>query len=278
MKSASSTSSDPALICYKLKISYLGATFAGWQRQKNEVTVQSLLENALEKLWKKPLHLEASGRTDAGVHAIGQVASVQATKKFEPDNLLRALNANLPHPIRVTHVQIKPARFHARFDARAKTYEYRVWNGKVLPPFLLGQALHYTWPLDLAKVQKAIDLFKGEHDFASFTSNPGYARLSTVRRIFDFRIRKQGDLILFQVTANGFLYRMVRNLVGSALHVGDGRLPLKQLESILKACDRKLAPASVPGHGLYLKKVHYGAPYPIKLKVESGKLKMEDEE
>jgi tRNA pseudouridine38-40 synthase len=264
MNSPKTSETDSRLVAYKLTISYLGATFAGWQRQKNEVTVQSLLEGALAKLWKKPLHLEASGRTDAGVHAMGQVASVQATPKFDPDRLLLALNANLPHHIRVTQVQIKPASFHARFDARAKTYEYRVWNGKVLPPFLLGQVLHYTRPLDIPKIEKALALFKGRHDFASFTSNPGYERLSTVREIFDFRVRKQGELLRFEVTANGFLYRMVRNLVGSALHVGDGRLQLEELKSILQSCDRTQAPASVPGHGLYLKKVHYGAPYPKK--------------
>ncbi len=252
-------------IAYKLTISYHGASFAGWQRQKEAVTVQSLIEAALEKLWKEPLHVEASGRTDTGVHAIGQVASVKATKKFEAEPLLRALNANLPPQIRITQVQLKPASFHARFDARAKTYEYLVWNGKVLPPFLLGQALHYTWPLDLPRTREALDLFKGNHDFASFTSNPGYERANTVREIFDFKVQKKAELLRFHVTSNGFLYRMVRNLIGSTLHVGDGRLSLQKLKSILESCDRSQAPASVPGHGLYLKKVHYGSPYPKKL-------------
>lgn len=252
-------------IAYKLTISYHGASFAGWQRQKEAITVQSLIEAALEKLWKEPLHVEASGRTDTGVHAIGQVASVKAIKKFEADPLLRALNANLPPQIRITQVQLKPASFHARFDARAKTYEYLVWNGKVLPPFFLGQVLHYTWPLDLPRIRQVLDLFKGNHDFAAFTSNPGYERASTVREIFDFKVQKKGELLRFHVTSNGFLYRMVRNLIGSILHVGDGRLSLQKLKSILDSCDRSQAPASVPGHGLYLKKVHYGAPYPKKL-------------
>ncbi len=257
--------SPQSKVAYKLTISYHGASFAGWQRQKKEVTVQSLIESALEKLWKEPLHVEASGRTDTGVHAIGQVASVKASRKFEAETLLRALNANLPPQIRITQIQIKAATFHARFDARAKTYEYLVWNAKVLPPFLLGQVLHYTWPLDLSRIQQVLDTFKGNHDFAAFTSNPGYERASTIREIFDFKVRKQAELLRFQVTANGFLYRMVRNLIGSTLHVGDGRLPLQKLKSILASCDRTQAPASVPGHGLYLKKVHYGAPYPKKL-------------
>lgn len=257
--------SKSKLVSYQLTISYLGARFAGWQRQTDKTTIQGLIEEALEKLWKRKIHLEASGRTDAGVHALAQVASFRAERLFEPENLIRALNANIPPEIRIHQVQIKKEGFHARFDARAKTYAYRVWNHRVLPPFLIGQVLHYTWPLDLKKIRQAIRIFQGKHDFASFTSNPGYARISTKRQIFQFKLIQKDHELRFEVTANGFLYRMVRNLVGAALHIGDGRLTLAELKKILKACDRTQAPASVPAHGLYLKKVHYGSPYPKKV-------------
>lgn len=262
--SESLSKESPPLVAYKLTLSYLGASFAGWQRQKEEVTIQSLIEDSLLKLWKSRISIEASGRTDAGVHAWGQVVSFRATRKHEPETLMRALNAHLPPQIRVIKTEVKKSSFHARFDARAKTYEYRVWNHRILPPFLLGQVLHYTWPLDPKKVRQALHVFVGKHDFASFTSNPGYERLSTKREIFKFKLHQEKELLRFEVTANGFLYRMVRNLVGAALHVGDGTLSITKLKSILKSCDRTQAPASVPPHGLYLKKVHYGAPYPKK--------------
>lgn len=243
---------------YKLTLAYRGSDFYGWQRQDPHPTVQLALETALKKIFGKSFHVAGSGRTDRGVHALGQVASCSLPGPHTPATLLRALNFHLPPGVRVLSIQKAKSGFHARFSAKTKTYLYRVVNEPFLHPMENGRAWHIPRPLDLRAMRRAARLFVGEHDFASFTSNPGYERESTIRRLHTIRIlRKPGAILEFTFTGDGFLYRMVRNLVGALVKVGQGRLSVAELKKILAARSRSTAPPTAPAEGLYLLKVRY---------------------
>ena len=243
---------------FKLTVAYTGGDFHGWQRQDPHPTVQLALEGALGKIFGKPFPVAGSGRTDRGVHALGQTASAQLPPAHTPAVLLRALNFHLPPAIRVLSVRKEKPRFHARFSARGKTYLYRIVNAPYLHPLEIGRAWHVPRTLDLGAMRRAARLFVGKHDFASFTSNPGYQRESTVRRLRSIRIiRKTGNLLELSFDGDGFLYRMVRNLVGALVKVGHGRLSLADLKKILAARSRSTAPPTAPAEGLYLLKVRY---------------------
>ena len=243
---------------FKLTLAYRGEDFYGWQRQDPHPTVQLAIENALRKIYGKSFPVAGSGRTDRGVHALGQTASTQLPPTHPPTVLLRALNFHLPPGVRVLSVQKEKPKFHARFSARGKTYRYRIVNSPVLHPLEIGRAWHVPRPLDLASVRRAARLFVGKHDFASFTSNPGYERESTVRRLRSIRIsRKPGNVLELSFDGDGFLYRMVRNLVGALVKVGHDRLSAADLKKILLARSRASAPPTAPAEGLYLLQVRY---------------------
>jgi len=243
---------------FKLTLTYRGSDFYGWQRQDPNPTVQLALETALKKIFGKSLHVAGSGRTDRGVHALGQVASCQLPATHPPATLLRALNFHLPPGVRVLSVQKAAAKFHARFSAKDKTYLYRIANEPFLHPMEIGRAWHVPRPLNLKAVRQAARLFVGKHDFASFTSNPGYERESTIRRLRSIRItRKPGSVLELAFDGDGFLYRMVRNLVGALVKVGHDRLKVSDLKKILAARSRSTAPPTAPAEGLYLLKVRY---------------------
>lgn len=248
---------DPALQGHKLTIAYRGTDFSGWQRQTNKRTVQECLETALEKIWGGKISLQGSGRTDTGVHALGQVASFNAPRLHADSILQRALNANLPRDVRVIKCRLVSPAFHARFDAMEKTYRYLIWNHVVQSPFTLDTHWHMPRPLDLAAMRRAARLLVGRHDFASFTSNPGYERESTVRTMKRASIARDGAVLVFHFTADGFLYRMVRNLVGGLAKVGLGKITVDIFKKILHACSRSEAPATAPACGLYLMNVKY---------------------
>jgi len=248
---------DPALQGHKLTVAYRGTDFSGWQRQAGKRTVQECIETALEKIWGRKISLQGSGRTDAGVHALGQVASFNAPRLHAEAVLLRALNANLPRDARIVKCRLVSPAFHARFDARGKTYRYLVWNRLVQDPFTLDTHWHVPRPLDLAAMRRAARLLLGRHDFASFTSNPGYERESTVRIMKRASVVRGGAEIVFHFTADGFLYRMVRNLVGALGKVGQGKITVDDFGKILRARSRSEAPATAPACGLYLMKVMY---------------------
>jgi tRNA pseudouridine38-40 synthase len=250
---------DPTLQGHRLTIAYRGTDFSGWQRQTQKRTVQECLEAALEKLWGKSISLQGSGRTDTGVHALGQVASFNAPRLHAATVLQRALNANLPRDVRVVKCRLVSPAFHARFDAIGKTYRYQIWNHLVQDPFTWDTHWHLPRPLDVAGMRQAARLLLGQHDFASFTSNPGYERESTVRTIHRASISRKGPLLTFQVSADGFLYRMVRNLVGALAKVGIGKITVADFKKILEACSRSQAPATAPACGLYLVSVKYPA-------------------
>jgi tRNA pseudouridine38-40 synthase len=251
---------DPTLQGHRLTIAYRGTDFSGWQRQANKRTVQECLEKALRTLWGHEISLQGSGRTDTGVHALGQVASFNALRLHIAPVLLRALNANLPRDVRVVKCRLVSPSFHARFDAQGKTYRYLIWNHLVPDPFTWDTHWHLPRPLDLAEMRRAARALVGEHDFATFTSNPGYERASTVRIMRRVSIAREGSVLAFHFTADGFLYRMVRNLVGGLVKVGHGKISVRDFIEILEARSRSRAPANAPACGLYLMHVSYTPP------------------
>jgi tRNA pseudouridine38-40 synthase len=248
---------DPALQGHKLTIAYRGTDFSGWQRQAAKRTVQECIETALEKIWGAKISLQGSGRTDTGVHALGQVGSFNAPRRHAETDLQRALNANLPRDVRIVKCHLVSPAFHARFDAQGKTYRYLIWNQFVQDPFTLDTHWHVPRPLDLAAMRRAARLLLGRHDFASFTSNPGYERESTVRVMKRVSVVRDGAVLVFHFTADGFLYRMVRNLVGALGKVGQGKITVDDFGKILRARSRSEAPATAPACGLYLMNVTY---------------------
>jgi tRNA pseudouridine38-40 synthase len=196
---------DASLQGHKLTIAYRGTDFAGWQIQPGKRTVQQCLEDAIQKIWRQKISLQGSGRTDTGVHARGQVASFNAPRLHTAAVVLRALNANLPRDVRIVQCRLVSPAFHARFDARGKTYRYQVWNHPVQDPFTLDTHWHVPLELDLAAMRKAARLLVGRHDFASFTSNPGYERETTVRTMRRVSVVREGHALVFHFTADGFL-------------------------------------------------------------------------
>jgi tRNA pseudouridine38-40 synthase len=248
---------DSALQGHKLTIAYRGTEFSGWQRQSEKRTVQECVEIALEKIWGEKIGLQGSGRTDTGVHALGQVASFNAPRRHAATALQRAINANLPRDVRVVRCRLVEPSFHARFDALGKTYRYLIWNHPVQDPFTWDTHWHVPRPLDLAAMRKAARHLMGRHDFATFTSNPGYERETTVRHMRRVSLAAQGAVVSFHFTADGFLYRMVRNLVGALVKVGHGRISGGEFAEIFHARSRSRAPATAPAAGLYLMRVMY---------------------
>lgn len=248
---------DPALQGHKLTVAYRGTDFSGWQRQAGKRTVQGCIEDALEKIWGQKISLQGSGRTDTGVHALGQMASFNAPRLHADVVLQRALNANLPRDVRIMKCRLVSPAFHARFDARGKTYRYLILNQLVQDPFTLDTHWHVPRLLDLPAMRRAARMLLGRHDFASFTSNPGYERESTVRIMKRASVVRDGAVLVFHFTADGFLYRMVRNLVGALAKVGQGKITVDDFGKILRACSRSEAPATAPACGLYLMNVTY---------------------
>ncbi len=248
---------DASLQGHKLTIAYRGTEFSGWQCQPGKRTVQDCLEVALAKIWGAKISLQGSGRTDTGVHARGQVASFNAPRLHNGTVLQRALNANLPWDVRVVQCRLVSPAFHARFDAIGKTYRYLIWNQLVQDPFTHDTHWHVPRPLDLSAMRRAARFLLGENDFASFTSNPGYERESTIRTMRRASIVRQGAELVFHFSADGFLYRMVRNLVGGLVKVGLGKMPPDDYGRILHARSRSEAPANAPACGLSLMSVSY---------------------
>ncbi|MEM1156676.1 MAG: tRNA pseudouridine(38-40) synthase TruA [Verrucomicrobiota bacterium] len=245
---------------YKLTIAYHGARYCGWQRQPDQISIQETIETTLTRMWggTDRITIHSAGRTDTGVHALGQVAHFTAPAKFRERGILRnALNANLPDDIRILQAIRVPADFHSRFSAVGKTYHYQLFCREMHDPMELGRSWQMRRQLNLAMMREAAEHFLGRHDFASFASNPGYERENTVRTIHNIRFVKQGPRITLKFHGDGFLYRMVRNLTGAIVRAGDGRLTPAEIHTILTARNRSSAPPPAPAHGLYLVKVFY---------------------
>jgi tRNA pseudouridine38-40 synthase len=246
----------------KLTLAYDGHDFAGWQVQPDRITIQGTLVSVIERLTgERPLP-QGSGRTDAGVHALAQTASVTIASLIPAANFARALNDVLPRTIRVLSVEEMPPDFHARRSATAKTYRYRIYRGDTCSPFLARYVYHHPYPLDESCMLQAGALVEGEHDFTSFAAVDPEKRqealeINNVRTIFQSAWQRQGDELVYTVRGNGFLHHMVRNLVGTFLMVGKGTLTVADVRRILELRDRSAAAATAPPNGLFLVSVEY---------------------
>ncbi len=247
----------------KITVAYDGAGFSGWQIQPGRKTVQGTLEDALAAIEGSRVKVAGSGRTDSGVHALGQTASFALANPIPAANLKKALNRILPPAVRIDDVVEMPAGFHARHAAVAKTYEYRIHRGETCPPFVYPFTYWYPFPLDEQAMTAVAPLFAGTRDFRSLASNDRAARQgepekSTVRTIFCSQLTRRADLLVYRVRGSGFLYRMVRNIVGALLAVGRGKLKSAEIPALLAARDRGLAGITAPARGLFLVAVEYG--------------------
>jgi tRNA pseudouridine38-40 synthase len=259
----------------KLILAYDGTGFCGWQVQPDAPSIQSTLASAIGRITGEKVLPQGSGRTDAGVHALAQVATFQTDSVIPSGNFVIALNDILPASIRVMEVSEMPPEFHARKSARAKTYRYRIFRDAICPPFLARYVWHYPYPLDEDAMRDAAPPIEGEHDFTSFAAadpeepinRQGHAspalradtrrEQSHVRNIFSSGWRRDGSELIYEVRGNGFLHHMVRNLVGTLLLVGKGTLKPLDVTRILEAKDRCAAGSTAPASGLYLVSVEY---------------------
>ena len=253
---------------FKIIIAYDGGRFVGWQRQANGPSVQGLIEEALRGLDGGDVAVAGAGRTDAGVHALGQVASFTVRRVITADVLRRALNSRLPDEVRITSAEEVPASFHARFIASRKTYRYRIWNADVLNPFERDYAWHVRGTLASDAMQAAARSLEGRHDFAAFQAADGTQR-TTEREIFTSRLVSRdhdpgdelspwsGRLITYEISGSGFLRHMVRAIAGSLVEIGCGRRSGEWLSEVLASRDRTRAGPTAPAHGLFLVRVDY---------------------
>ena len=244
----------------KLTIEYDGTDFNGWQVQaKGRRTVAGTIEKALKKIFRKNIRLIGSGRTDSGVHALGQVANFRTDSPMPVERIQKALNANLPEDIAVWKVEEVDADFHSQYSVRSKTYRYTILNRDARSPLQRQFCLAHPYPLNLRRMKEEAKALVGRKDFRAFqASNPSRdEKASTVRTVRRVDIRKKGDFLYIEIEADGFLYKMVRNIVGTLLDVSQGRLPKGSIKSILTQKDRNLAGDTAKPQGLTLLEVEY---------------------
>jgi tRNA pseudouridine38-40 synthase len=251
------SNSIPTMSNYRMTISYDGRAFLGWQRHGNKPTVQYALEQAVEQAFNVHVPVRGSGRTDRGAHALGQVVSLLLPIGLEPEAIKNRLNDVLPEEIHIADVSRVSIDFHACDSAIAKRYRYVIWNDSKLPADRDGRVWHIKEPLDLEAMNDACSVFVGEHDFASFATRTNFKQKSTSRTVTKAVLMHDLPSITFEITADGFLYKMVRNIVRAIVKAGEGRYTLDDLCRILDAKDRKAAPGTAPSSGLYLERVFY---------------------
>jgi len=244
----------------RLVLSYDGTDFSGWQVQPDAATIQGTLALAIGRITRENVLPQGSGRTDAGVHALAQVATFVTASPIPEANFVKALNDTLPATIRVLEAKQVTEDFHARKSARRKTYRYRIYRGAICPPFLARYVWHYPYPLDEDAMAEAAKFIIGEHDFTSFAAldpEKGADETSHIRKIFSSSWQRNGDELLYTVEGSGFLHHMVRNLVGTFLLVGKGTWLASDTDRILAEKNRSSAGATAPARGLWLVKVEY---------------------
>jgi tRNA pseudouridine38-40 synthase len=242
----------------KLIVAYDGKGFAGWQSQSHRNTIQDQIERAFERIGGKPVRIHGAGRTDAGVHALAQCAHVDlAGERFSAARWREALNALLPPAIRVLRCRYVSKNFHAGLSAKGKLYRYRIWAGPVLPPFEYGRAWHIASPLDLDVIKTAAKHFVGTHDFGGFAANRGQREKSTIRTIFSVRVRRRGSCVTLDFDGDGFLYKMIRLIVGSLGKCALGKLRVEDLTERLASAQADMPRVAAPAEGLFLVHVRY---------------------
>ncbi len=237
-------------------LQYKGTAYSGWQVQPNAITVQGILENCLYKITAEKIRVRASGRTDAGVHALMQVINFFTYSTISTQGLLWGLNSLLPKDISVIYVDEVTHEFHARFNAKSKVYTYLLFNSEIPSPFWEEYSWRVFPALDIQAMQMAAQILEGEHDFRSFMG-AGSSVKTTVRCIYRLEISPMPPFVLIEVEANGFLKHMVRIIVGTLVEIGHHKRPVDDMETILKACDRNAAGPTAPAKGLFLKAVRY---------------------
>jgi len=240
----------------KLTLEYDGENYHGWQRQPRVTTIQGIIEEALAKVLQKKISLIGAGRTDAGVHARGQVANFKTKSNLPLKNLKAALNSLLPEDIVVKHAVHVSNDFHARYDARSKLYRYTILNAPLSSPLLRKYVYFFSYPLDIKAMKRAAKFLAGRHDFSSFRG-AGTARENYIRKVKRLKVSTEKELICLDMEADGFLYNMVRIIAGTLLDVGRGKITASEVRKILEAKDRRQAGPTLPARGLCLLKVKY---------------------
>lgn len=240
----------------KLTIAYDGINYHGWQKQNDTLTIQSVIEEAIYKLTGENVDLIASGRTDANVHAIGQVANFITNSNIFPEKFFVAINSLLNEDIRIISSEEVDIDFNSRFDAKKKTYLYQIYNNKILNPFYRMYSWHIPYELDYSLMEIALKELVGEHDFKAFMSANSNVK-STIRTIYNTSIIKENDLIKIEVTGNGFLYNMVRIIVGTIVEIGNGRRDISCIKQAIELGQRDLLGRTAQPQGLFLKEVKY---------------------
>ena len=244
----------------KLIVAYDGAPFSGWQSQANRNGIQDHIERAFQRICSEPVRVHGAGRTDAGVHALAQCAHVDLPNpRYQPERWVSALNGILPRAIRIMRCGFVSEKFHARFSAKGKTYRYRIWNADVLPPLESGRAWHVVRPLDFDRMVIAANDFCGQHDFASFSANRGTPETTTVRTIRAVRVRRAGPCISLDFEGDGFLYKMVRMMVGILVRIGRHESSGQEINARLRSPRKAIlrGRTAAPADGLCLIRVRY---------------------
>ncbi|NLX61412.1 MAG: tRNA pseudouridine(38-40) synthase TruA [Tissierellia bacterium] len=240
----------------KLTIQYDGTNYCGWQKQKNGISIQEKIEDAIYLVTGEEVNLIGSGRTDRGVHAQGQVANFITSSKVPPSRFKYALNSKLPEDISIVKSELVADDFHSRYDAKGKIYRYLIYNGEIRNPLYNRYAYHVPIKLDFQSMDKAKNYFLGSHDFKAFMAQ-GSSVKSTVRTIKGISLDQKGNLICLTIEGDGFLYNMVRIIVGTLVEVGLGKIKGDSIPHIIKSKDRKMAGHTAPAKGLCLEKVYY---------------------
>jgi tRNA pseudouridine38-40 synthase len=240
-----------------LTITYDGKGFHGWQIQPNAYTVQEALQTALAQVIGEDFELKGCSRTDSGVHANMYCVSVKTVHPIPPERLRAALNRWLPLTVAVKDCREAETDFHARYSCKSKEYIYKIWNSEVRSPFLEGYALHYRYPLNEQKLHQAAQAYVGSHDFTSFCTLDNREPGDLTRTVKAFSVTREGDMVVMKVEADGFLYNMVRIMVGTLLYMAQGKLGYDAIPQILEKRDRSFAGPTAPACGLYLNQVHY---------------------
>ena len=240
----------------KLTIEYDGKGFNGWQKQPDRLNIQGEIEKAIEEITGEKVDLTASGRTDAGVHSLGQTANFKTDSKIPTEKFAKAINSRLKKSIVIKSAEEVDEKFHSRYSVKSKTYRYIINNSENGTAIYRGLEYHVPMKLDYEKMNEAIKYFIGEHDFKAFKAS-GTSSKSSVRKILDGNVRKEGERVIIEVTGTGFLYNMVRIISGTLLDVGLGKIKPEDIPSIIESKDRTKAGKTLPAHGLYLLQVNY---------------------
>lgn len=240
-----------------LTISYDGKSFHGWQIQQNALTVQEVFQTSLEKIIGSDFDVKGCSRTDSGVHANMYCISLKTSHPIKPERLKAALNRWLPKTVAVLDCKEVPLDFHARYSCVSKEYIYKIWNSEVRNPFLDGYALHYRYKIDEEMLNKAAQAYVGSHDFTSFCTLDNREMGDMTRNVKSFSVTRDGELVTMKVEADGFLYNMVRIMVGTLLRIQQGKIPADGIAKIIEKKDRKFAGPTAQACGLYLNKVNY---------------------